>query len=115
MHLIWRVFFQFGGAYITFPGEECIVDFSEKMLRSKSGKNEHLKRMPPIVDLPEQNPKFHISGQDYNIKNAHSKLLDVLNGSLVKTAPIPWSIESEFSFNIKQQIKKLCQAVLCLL
>lgn len=104
-----EIFFQFGGNCITLSGEECVVDFNEKKLRSKSGQIGNLQRVPPFVDVPEQNISVHIWGHDYNIKKSHNKLLELLNASLVTTAPIPWSIEPQFLSNTQQQIKNFAR------
>ena len=62
--------FQFGGNCITLSGDEFIVNFSESKLISKSGRIQNIQCVPPFMDVPLQNLKFHISGNDSNIKHA---------------------------------------------
>ena len=99
--------FQFGGNCITLSGDEFIVNFNESKLISKSGRIGNIRREPSFMDAPLQNLKFHISGQDSNIKRAENNLLQVLNGNLVETVPIPCCAEMTLLLDLLQQVRNI--------
>ena len=97
--------FQYGGMCVKLLGEEHLINFKDRKLKSKSGKVRSFYRVPDFVDVPQQEVKVNICGLDHSLKKAKEALLELFDRRLIVTEEIQWSCLPAYSSGVQQQVK----------